>query len=355
MRYLNTGLLVIGIFLSGITAKAQTVDVLVRVPQYNQLYIADLDIQHNKNPGVLFTASLLAHSSTPLKVRLQVFFYVTLAGQDKFELADATSKPFTLNPGAPLTFTNIDLVGDSYTIQLDTYNFDPENKFDQIKNVALATGKAPAGTYEFNLRCVDAANPSILEGSYSGQIVVTNPSRVDLILPMNEENITTLFPHFQWLASADTVTLSIYQQLFSQQNAQDVVSGVPYLQQTVSGSSFNYPPSGAGVRPLNAGKAYFWFVDMPSSATRGAGTRSDIWSFTIASVDTSNRGSSANAADAAAALQNFLSGTQFAGVLSQIGTLTGTAVYDGNNISIQDLVDLLKNMDKSKITNVTIQ
>ena len=354
MRYLNVGMIVIVFFLSGPRVKAQGVGVSVIVPQYNQIYVADLDLQHNKNPGVLFTAHLLSHHSAPIQVRLQVFFNATLVGQSPFELADATSKPFTLNPGTPLTFTNVDLVKDNYIIQLDTYNFDPDNKFDQIKTIALATGKAPAGTYEFVLKCFDASNPGNVEGGTQGQIVVTNPSRVDLLLPINLENMSTLFPHFQWSANSDTVTLSIYQMLSSQQSPQDVVSGVPFLQQVVAGSSFNYPPSGPGVRPLEGGKTYYWFVDVSSSATRGAGIRSDIWSFTIGKTDTSGA-TGTSSAEAAAALQSFLDGTQFEGLLSQIGTLTGTAMYDENIISLQDLIDILKNMDKSKIINVTIQ
>ena len=231
------------------SAQQNLVNVALALPQYNQIYVADLDVEHAKNSGVLFTVTLQSLANIPLNVRLHLIINLTLAGQPPFpNFVTGQSNPFTLGPHQTMIVTNVDLASDNSPITLDksNYHYD-ENEFDQIKNVALATGKAPACVYEFVLDCIDAKSlQSVSSAPASGQIVVTNPSRVDLVLPMNGENVTTQFPHFQWSANADSVTLSVYQMLQNQQSPQDVVSGVPFLHQVVAGSSFNYPPSGAG-------------------------------------------------------------------------------------------------------------
>jgi hypothetical protein len=282
---------------------------------------------------------------------------VTLAGETQFQLAQASTQPITLSPRQVMVITNVDLSGPNPTYPLESYTYD-EEQFNRIKNVALATGRVPAGTYQFNVQCFDV-NRNPASNNADGQIVVTNPSRVDLVLPMNGENVTTLFPHFQWSANVDTVVISVYEKLPDQQSAQDVVSGVPYLQETIpnpslpSPNSFNYPTSGPEVRPLEIGKTYYWFVDVPASSTRGSGIQSDIWNFTIEGSDTTAPGSLNE--EAYKALSRFLDGTSFENLLSRIGTPTGDAAIDGTHVTIQDFIDLLQNTDKSKIINVTIQ
>ena len=350
-------LLLCAILFLNVRAKSQTVNVNVMVPQYNQIFVADLDIEHVKSSGLLFTATLRSTANTPLSVRLRLTVNLSLAGQDPFpNFVNATSNPFTLDPNTTKTITNIDLSSDNSTVTLDqsNYHYD-QTEFDKIKNVALATGKAPAGVYQFVLECIDAVNQSQVYGSDMGQIVVTNPSRVDLVLPMDGENVTTLFPHFQWSANSDSVILSVYEKLPNQQSPQDVVSGVPFLRQAVMGGSFNYPPSGPGVRPLESGQTYYWYVEIPPSATRGNGLRSDVWSFGIGVSDTTSASTAALNQEATSALADFLEGTPFESLLAQIASLNGTATYDGQSISIQDLIDILKSMDKSQIKSVTIQ
>ncbi|HUI30409.1 MAG TPA: hypothetical protein VLX91_09335 [Candidatus Acidoferrales bacterium] len=355
MRCLKLGLFIFVLFVAAVESHAQySVNLDVNVPQYNQIYIADLDIQNKiaQSSGVLFTATLRSKASTPIQVKLNLSVNVTLVGQTPFQVAQGTTTPLTLNPGQLKVITNVDLSGPTPPIQFDSYSFD-QSQFDRIRDVALATGKAPAGVYEFKLTCFDVSGNQVSNDA-AGDIIVTNPSRIDLVIPIEGENVTTLFPHFQWSANSDTVILSIYEKLPSQQSPQDVVSGVPFLQQTVAGSSFNYPPSGAAVRPLENGKTYYWFVDIPPSSTRGNGTRSDIWDFTVGGIDTTGGAGVDNVA-ATKALQNLLNGTQYQSLLNQITTLNGNSSYDGSSLNIQDLIDILQNMDKSKITNVTIQ
>ncbi len=351
------------VLLFSLSARAQgsanLVNLTLTVPQYNQIYVADLDIQHVQSTGVLFSAGLQSLSSSPQQVKLKLTINVTLANGNAYQdIADATTKPFTLEAGQMKVITNLDLSGENPPLSVESSHYNSD-QVGELKNVALATGKAPAGIYEFILQCTDV-NGNPVSQTVRGTIVVTNPSQVELALPLDQESITTLFPHFQWTSNADTVQLSVYEKLPSQMSAEDVVSGVPFLQVTVPNSSspfpgsFNYPPSGAGVRPLQQGKTYYWYVMIPSSATRGSGIRSDIWSFTIGGMDTSMTAGNVNE-QATSELKNFLAGTGFESLLSQIGTLTGQGTYDGSQISVQEIIDILKGLNKSKISNVTIQ
>ena len=86
--------------------------------------------------------------------------------------------------------------------------------------------------------------------------------------------------------------------------------------------------------------------------------RSDIWSFTVGSQDSTaiaaGGGGNINAA-ATAALKKLLSSTAYSRFVSRIVMLTGQATYDGNQIDTQELIDILKSMDKSKITGITVR
>jgi hypothetical protein len=366
MRRFDITVLSISLLLLSASAKAQTsnslVNITLTVPQTNQIYVADLDMQHIQSSGVLFSATIQSLASSPIQVKLRMTVNVTLTDGTSYpDIADATTNPFTLQPGQVRVITNVDLSGSNPAISVESSHFNSD-QVDKLKSVALATGKAPAGVYQFVLQCLDQNSMPVSEEA-QGSIIVTNPSRIELALPMDQGNVSTLFPHFQWMANVDTVVLSVYEKLPSQVSPEDVVSGVPYLRVTVPNStspapgSFNYPPSGPGVRPLQNGRTYYWYVQVPGSVSRGSGLRSDIWSFTIGSMGSAaqsgTQGGNINS-EATAALKSFLSGTPYSYLASRISMLTGQATYDGNEISTDELIDILKNMDRSKVTSVIV-
>ncbi len=366
MRHFYTLPLALGLFMFAFSARAQgpqnLVSLTVTLPQYNQIYVAELDLENVKSSGVLFSATLQSLTSTDLQVKLQMTVNVVLANGNSYQdIADATTRPFVLAAHQVKVITNVDMSGNNPLIGIESSHYNSD-QVDQLKSVALATGKAPAGNYQFDIKCLKAETGQILSED-SKTITVTNPSRVELQLPLNQENVTTFIPHFLWLSNVDTVILAVYEKLPSQQSPEDVVSGVPSLRVTVPNSSspspgsFIYPPSGLGVRPLQNGRTYYWYVEIPTSATRGHGIRSDIWSFTVGGTDsttfTSRGGSTGNAVTEA--LKNFLLDTDYGGLAQQIEALTGQATYDGRSLTTQELIQLLNSMDKSKITSVTIQ
>ncbi len=354
MRVATKLMLLIAVICVAGVAKAQDlVNVTLTMPQFNQLYVAELDFQNVQSTGVIFTITLQPTPAvtSPIDVRLQISVDATLSGQSPMDIATATTAPITLNPGQPKTITNVDLSGTNPTIPLESWNFN-ESNFNVIRGIALATSKAPAGVYSVTVNCILPSNPPVTR---TEQIVVTNPSRVDLIFPMNQGTVTTTWPRFQWSASTDSVKLLVYEQLPGQQTAQDVVSGsTAYLDQWVTGSSFQYPTSGPGVRQLQDGKTYYWYLELPVGATLGQSLHSDIWSFTVATTDTTSATSKDFNDEATRALVNLLTGTQYQNLLEQISHLNGNATYDGKVIGSDSLITILENMDKSKISSVTI-
>lgn len=365
MRHFRTVTVVVCVLVFVSFARAQApgnlVDLTLSVPQTNQIYVADLDIQHIRSSGILFSATLRSLASAPISVELKLTIDVVLANGSTYnDIAYVLTDPISLAPGQVKVITNVDLSGSNPTIGVaeSQYNSD---QVDQLKSVALATGKAPAGVYTFTLECLNTEGQSVATPQI-GTIVVTNPSRIELALPMDQGTVSTLFPHFQWSSNVDTVVLSVYQKMPSQQSPEDVVSGIPFLRMTVpnpsspAAGSFNYPPSGPGVRPLEDGRTYYWYIEVPASASRGSALRSDIWSFTVGSQDSAaiaSGGGNINAA-VTAALKKLLSETSYSRFVSQIEMLTGQATYDGSQINTQELLDILQNMDKSTITGITV-
>lgn len=367
MRISYVFALIFGMLILSYSAKAQTsgdlVSISLSVPQVNQIYVADLDMQHIKSAGVLFSAALTCLATTPVQTRLKMTVNVSLANGDTYDgIAYAVTEPFTLQPGQVRVITNVDLSGDNPTVPVAESHYNAD-QVEKLKSVALATGKAPAGVYTFVLVCLNNNNAQISREEI-GRIVVTNPSRIELALPIDEGNVSTLFPHFQWLSNVDTVVLAVYEKLPSQQSPEDVVSGVPFLRLTVPNStspasgSFNYPPSGAGIRPLQDGRTYYWYVEVPGPSGRSSSIRSDIWSFTVSSMDstafTGTAGGNINST-ATAALKRFLSGTSYRNLVSRISMLTGQASYDGSPISTQELIEILNSIKASQVTGVTIR
>ena len=325
------------------------VELTVNVPNVNQIYAADLDIEHFKSSQILFIASLRSLVNTPVELKLKVQINVTLPDQPRFEIAEATSTPLTLSPGETKYITNVDLSGPDPPIHLEKPPYyGPE--FDKIKNVAMATGKMPAGIYEFIVSCLTPDEQTTLS-TYQTQIVVTNPGRLELRLPADRDVVSTQFPHFEWTADADTVILSVFEKLPYQTNPEEIVSGVPVLKTVVGGKSFNYPPGGPGVRPLAYGKTYYWYIEVPPSALRSSPQKSEIWSFTLTSPSTESTPANAYTKG----LIEFLNMTQYMSIANQISSIDNTVISDGNPITLDQALEILRKLEKEKNLKIRVE
>ncbi len=333
------------------------VTITTNYAEIDQLTVGDLDFESFGSQHWFFTVNIDAPPATQVKLFLRVD--VSLA-EDYFQNAvSLTTLPFS----APRSFTNLDL-GKNGTIQIEpgSFQFSSEAK-DKIKNIALATGKLPTGTYTFYLRAENAVNPVL--GADSTQIVLTlrPPSRIELISPMNNNTVTSAFPMFQWQYDGDQVELSVYEKLPQHTSNEEALTGTPYLTVRTGDPglpagvrTYQYPASAA--RALEAGKSYVWAVKSITSGTGGsdAGLNSEIWLFTVPS---STGGSGSNdpveqiveTQELADQLQE-LPGMDVSALqeLLRQYQMTGDIYLNGQKISLlelqQILNDLLSNPDR---------
>ncbi|MBM2841263.1 MAG: hypothetical protein HW412_1791 [Bacteroidetes bacterium] len=232
------------------------------------------------------------------------------------------------------SITNLEL---DRTIRLINYNLDNAAK-RTLEETALPTGQIPAGTYTFDV--VVTAVDGSASGGTSFTIVLTNPSTVELISPIDEDPFAPQFPLFQWLYDGPSSRISIYEKLPGQTSLEEAASGVPHYTTVVTTNSRLYPSSGA--RILEPGKTYVWFVEGQVGAAGGTSQtrKSALRSFTVSS----------NAAQSLSALLDELARTLpqyqalFDELKSQGFTTASTILLNGSAISMSDLQKLLNKL-----------
>ncbi|HEX9014528.1 MAG TPA: hypothetical protein VF960_00835, partial [Chloroflexota bacterium] len=90
-------------------------------------------------------------------------------------------------------------------------------------------------------------------------IVLTNPSSVELLFPVDGDQNVSPFPLFQWVFDGARSKIAIFEQLPGQTSLEESAQGVPQVETEVASTSYQYPA--AGVRPLQPGKTYVWYVE----------------------------------------------------------------------------------------------
>ncbi|TAK51298.1 MAG: hypothetical protein EPO24_16065 [Bacteroidetes bacterium] len=259
---------------------AQPICVTETHASLDQLTIGDIDFENFGSSHWFFTLNINSFVE-PLSVRLVVSVDITLASESFPNAVNFRTLPFN----TPQTISNLD-IGKNGSIKTESFEFSEEAK-NRIKDIALATGRLPSGTYTFNIRVEDVTNVAAYDEK---QIILTlqNFSRIELLSPLNNSDVPTTFPLFQWQYDGDNVELSVYEKLSHHQSNEEALTGTPYLV-IRSGEpglpegvrTFQYPPS--GVRAIELGKTYVWAIRSISSGTGGsdAGLNSEVWAFTV--------------------------------------------------------------------------
>jgi hypothetical protein len=196
----------------------------------------------------------------------------------------------------------------------------------------------PAGTYtvHVDVRPTGGGAP----GTGALRFVLRNPSGVELLFPFDGDQQANTFPLFQWRYDGIRSRIRVFEKLPGQTTAEEAASGVPQLVADVTSNSFQYPV--AGVRTLEPGKTYVWFVEGYSRTAGGTDqvARSAIRTFTV-SAGGSSSGSLASYLEE---LERVL-GPRFAPVFDQIRSglyaPTGELRLDGGAISTVDLLRLI--------------
>jgi hypothetical protein len=319
-------------------AQTPTVDVTTATAPVNVLTIQDVDFINARTPKWLFTIDMRilgggTGEPTVVTATMTIVLDVAMANGESFtNVSTYQTVPFEIRGSR--SFTNLDLASPSIK---NTYTTDGVAK-RRLEDLALPTGYVPAGAYTFRVS-VDVPQYKQTPRT-TFRFVLTNPSRVELVFPNNNDTGVGEFPLFQWIFEGPRSRIAVYEMLPNQASLEEATSGIPHLSSDVNGTSFLYPS--AGVRQLEPGKTYVWFVEGMYGVSGGVGSaiKSTLRSFTVASGGTN------------VALQSLLEELEktlgpahkstFDQIRANLLSPTGQLSVDGKNISVSDLVELIK-------------
>jgi len=254
------------------------IDITASAAPVDMLTLQDVDFINSTSPKWLFTIDLRVRgavgTAAPVRAVMRLFLNVTLANGESFPSASHYETSQFDIPGSR-SFTNLDLRKRDI---LGSYGMDAAAK-KRFEEIALPSGILPAGVYTFQIMVYSTQNVLIGQGSF--KFVLSNPSRLELVFPLDNDHTIGQFPLFQWNFDGPRARISVFERLSEQSSPEEATSGIPYVATEVSGNSFLYPS--AGVRPLEPGKSYVWFVEGLYGAAGGSNRslRSPIRSFTV--------------------------------------------------------------------------
>ena len=266
--------------LPGATSAQTTiiVDPPVVVP-VSTLTLSDIDFLKATTPKLIFSIGMRTSDGRTVHASLSLTMNIFLASGENFPRAlylETRQPHFTI--AGSRTITNLDL-GKEIPARSE-FN---ETAKSRLKEIALPSGNVPPGRYEFviDVQSNEAAVTSI---DPDFEISITNPSAVELTLPLQGEELSTPFPLFQWRFEGDA-QISIFEKLDTQGSLDDAASGVPVVSALSRTQSYQYPS--AGVRNLLPGKTYVWYVDGLAGTSGGTSVnhRSELRWFTLASEE----------------------------------------------------------------------
>jgi hypothetical protein len=222
--------------------------------QINVLSFGDVDFVNSANPQWLFSVDINAGGRSIMAV-MTVDLTVGLATGETYNPALHLVTRAFLVAGSRMV-TNLD-IGKGKALRDSINRYDPAAK-RKLEDIALPSGQLPAGTYTFAVK-VEELPPGVSSGSDAFSIVLTNPTSVELLFPVDKDDMVSPLPLFQWVFEGARSKIAVFERLPGQTSLEESAQGVPQVSVEVGTTSFQYPA--AGVRPLQPGKTYVWYVE----------------------------------------------------------------------------------------------
>lgn len=252
-------LFLLGLLLLPTMLPAQAIQVTALTAPVTTLGIGDVDFVNSPTPKWLFTIDINTGGKA-ITARLNIALRAQLASGEDFNPAiTLITKPFTVD-GAR-TITNLDIgKGKAIDAEEGGYVKNPEAK-DKFEKVALPSGIMPAGVYSFHVVVEDVSpTPPVLgPGETDFTISLTNPTTMELLFPANGDESVSPLPLFQWMFDGVRSHIAIFEKLPGQSTLEEATTGDTVLSRLVDQTVFQYPSG--GVRSLQPGKTYVWFVE----------------------------------------------------------------------------------------------
>ncbi len=241
---------------------------------------------------VVITNTTVTARNVSLKVTLRIenLAALQLSGNT---LAWAQSLPFTLEASEVLQVSNRDLgqEGSRFSIDSGKSGFD-ETTGEALQDLILQTGLLPSGTFVFDVAIHDEFDQPIPGASFSHSIIVSNPSRVDLVGPGTEFGgsllvIATETPQFFW--SPDAVASGLTSRfrirvvkVEGATSAEEAMQGYATWEKIVENQTTEIYPSSVEAIALEAGQTYAWQVERLVETSSGTHElQSDIFWFKL--------------------------------------------------------------------------
>jgi hypothetical protein len=302
-----------------------------------QLTLSDVDFEHFESRTLLFTSDITNPTLAPAVAQMQMVLKIALAdGWTDDEAFVLTTLPFTI-PIAGLRLTNFD-IGRNKLVEVEYSNLSQRTK-DHLRDIVLATGRFPDGSYMFTIKLLTGPGGTILCDEQPIRLELRNLTRVELRSPQDGE-FTNEFPFFQFFHEGTSVLLTVAELAPGQSREDAIVRKPAMLEVELQGqSSFLY----TGGRPLERGKSYAWKVVSQSLGAGGSIVEvpSSIGVFTVASSETYRPSVDDMLLQQ---LQEAL-GPEYAGLIDQIRhsgfASTGTFTLNGTTITQAELLRLL--------------
>ena len=371
MKYLISLLLFITSLTLIVTGQvhSQTIDLRLFDSQARVFYVGDLDPTGLGNAPNYFTLELI-NSGAPVsaKILFSVFSQTEefVRGESNiFQLPTGTYiyTSSQLNTGAAL------IEGQNIKITNYGVNFSAvEGLEDQI----AATGKLPAGVYEFRIELELQPGGTIISDSNPADniLTITNPTTIEPISPGARVNsgdvpeIPTTTPYFIWQSDAGLFNLLVYRK-YEAEDIQDVLSRDPILRlENYPSQVFQYPfetnpllfpTQSAGfsgtrgaVRLIEPGYIYYWYVEALIPSASGLITLpSDVYQFKVVNRETA----AANSNQIMVYLRQIL-GSDYDQYMGQMQGYdpSGYLLIGHAPIDIQGLEEIVKKLVAGKIT-----
>jgi len=331
--------LLVVLMLVATVATGQSLRVTTTTAPVDVLTVGDVDFINATTPKWLFTIDIVLASPVPggVEAEMEIVGAVTLASGEQFDRAFyLKTTPFVVNPSR--SFTNLDFRNPALRA---SHSVDESAK-KRFEETALATGTMPPGSYTFAITVQPTAGtePPVTD---EARFILSNPSRIDLLLPLDRDDAVNQFPLFQWIFDGSRSRLKIYEKLPGQITLEETASGVPILQTEVTTPGYQYPSS--GVRILESGKTYVWYVE---GLIRTSGGNEQVIPSTLRSFTIAQGPGSASQPSVLDALERAL-GPQYKALFDQLRaegfTSAGTMRLDGaaiSNIEFLRLVNLFQ-------------
>jgi hypothetical protein len=329
-------------------AQPSAVTVTTQNAVVDALTYADIDFYHSTSPQWLFTIDLrCVPPVTSAQVTMTVHVDLALSnGETYTDAVLMVTQPFDVAPTR--TFTNLDFVNSPL---VQDFTIKQEVK-DRYEGAIRSSQALPAGAYTIRADVLVSGQTRPETGAFT--FILTNPTAIELTAPMDDDQFVNRFPLFQWRFDGQLSRIRIFERLPGQTSLEEATSGVPHATAEVSTNSYQYPS--AGVRALEPGKSYVWYVEglARTAGNLNASMRSALRSFSVAT-------------EGQTSLQNYLDeleralGPKYSALFDRIRAdrmvLTGAMRLDGSAIFSPDLLRLITQFrnDPDGVLNATIE